>query len=67
MPLNALFRNQTLRCKIIVCIAVVYHTTEMGKLTSVLPGSFHDNLSKNAQIRQRTLTKSIENSENPLF
>lgn len=36
-------------------------------MTSVLPGSFHDNLSKNAQIRQRTLTKSIENSENPLF
>lgn len=36
-------------------------------MTSMLPASFHDNLSKNAKIRQRTLTKSIENSENPLL
>lgn len=33
----------------------------------MLPASFHDNLSENAQICQKTLTKSIENSENLLF
>ena len=36
-------------------------------MTSMLPASFHDNLSKNAHNRQGTLTKSIENTENPLF
>ena len=30
-------------------------------------GAIMRGIPKNAQIRQRTLTKSIENSENPLF
>ena len=57
---NSAMQNHCLHCR---CVS--YHRN--GKMTSMLPASFHDNLSKNAQIRQRTLTKSIENSENPLF
>jgi len=33
----------------------------------MLPASFHDNLSENAQIRQKTLTKHCKNTENPSF